>query len=159
MMEKIHRLISTCLGIGYTPKGGGTVAAIVCCIAWYFTRTGGSGGNYDSTFGPLLATASIFAIGVWSANKVEAYWGKDSSKVVIDEVAGMCLTLLFIPVRWQYILCGLILFRFFDIAKPLGIRKMEELKGGWGVMMDDMLAGLYSNIVLQVIVLSKLWQI
>ncbi|HEX9511775.1 MAG TPA: phosphatidylglycerophosphatase A [Puia sp.] len=158
MMEKFHRLISTCLGIGYTPKGGGTLAAIVCCIAWYFTRTGGSGSNL-STFGPVLVTGLILAIGVWSAGKVEAGWGKDSSKVVIDEVAGMCLTLLFVPVRWQYILCGLVLFRFFDIAKPLGIRKMEELKGGWGVMMDDMLAGLYSNIVLQGIVLCKLWQI
>jgi phosphatidylglycerophosphatase A len=157
-MEKIHRLISTCLGIGYIPKGGGTVAAIACCIVWYLARTGGSGKN-ESPFGPVLATALILAVGVWSAGKVEGEWGKDSSKVVIDEVAGMCLTLLFIPVRWQYILCGLVLFRFFDIAKPLGIRKMEELKGGWGVMMDDMLAGLYSNMILQVIVLSKLWQI
>ncbi|HTI07121.1 MAG TPA: phosphatidylglycerophosphatase A [Puia sp.] len=154
-MEKIHRLISTCLGIGYTPKGGGTIAAIVCCIAWYFTRTGGN----EFAFGPVLVTGLILAVGVWSAGKVEQAWGKDSSKVVIDEVAGMCLTLLFVPARWQYIVCGLVLFRFFDIAKPLGIRKMEELKGGWGVMMDDMLAGLYSNIVLQVIVLSKLWQI
>jgi phosphatidylglycerophosphatase A len=157
-MEKIHRLISTCLGIGYTPKGGGTVAAIVCCIAWYFARTGENGRN-ESSFGPVLATGLIFAVGVWSAGKVEDKWGKDSSKVVIDEVAGMCLTLLFVPVRWQYILCGLVLFRFFDIVKPLGIRKMEELNGGWGVMMDDMLAGLYSNIVLQGIVLSKLWHI
>ena len=154
-MEKVHRLISTCLGIGYTPKGGGTVAAIVCCIAWYFAWTGGN----EFAFGPILATGIIMTVGVWSAGKVEHAWGKDSSKVVIDEVAGMCLTLLFIPVRWQYILCGLVLFRFFDIAKPLGIRKMEELKGGWGVMMDDMLAGLYSNILLQVLVLSKLWQI
>ena len=125
----MHRLIASCLGIGYTPKGGGTVAAIACCIAWYFARTGGGGSN-DSSFWPVLATGLIFVIGVWSGNKVEAAWGKDSSKVVIDEVAGMCLTLLFTPVRWQYILCGLILFRFFDIAKPLGIRKMEELKGG-----------------------------
>jgi len=157
-MVKIHRLIASCLGIGYTPKGGGTVAAIACCIAWYFARTG-IGDSNDPSFWPVLATGLIFFIGVWSGNKVEAGWGKDSSKVVIDEVAGMCLTLLFTPVRWQYILCGLILFRFFDIAKPLGIRKMEELKGGWGVMMDDMLAGLYSNIVLQAIVVSKLWQI
>jgi len=155
MMEKVHRLISTCLGIGYTPKGGGTIAAIACCIVWYFARTGGS----EFAFGPVLATGVIFAVGVWSSNKVEDKWGKDSSKVVIDEVAGMCLTLLFVPVRWQYIVCGLVLFRFFDIAKPLGIRKMEELKGGWGVMMDDMLAGLYANIILQVVVLSKLWQI
>jgi len=88
---------------------------------------------------------------------MEAKWGKDSYRIVIDEVAGMCLSLLFIPVRWQYMVIGLLLFRFFDIAKPLYIRKMEQLHGGWGVMMDDMLAGLYSNLALQVIVLFKPW--
>ena len=86
---------------------------------------------------------------------MEALWGKDSYRVVIDEVAGMCLTLLFVPVRWQYVLIGLLLFRFFDIAKPLYIRKMEALDGGWGVMMDDVLAGAYSNLILQLIVHAK----
>jgi len=152
-MEKFHQLISTCLGIGYTPKGGGTIAALVCCIAWYFAWTGGNEHFWEQG----LVTALLFAIGVWSANKVEDKWGVDSSKVVIDEVAGMCLSLLFIPVRSQYLAIGLLLFRYFDIAKPLYIRKMEQLNGGWGVMMDDMLAGLYSNLVLQVIVLFKPW--
>jgi len=152
-MEKVHRLISTCFGIGYTPKGGGTVAALVCCIAWYFAGTGGN----ESVFIEVAATVAILAIGIYSAGKVEEKWGKDSSRVVIDEVAGMCLTLLFIPVRWQYIVIGLFLFRIFDISKPLYIRKMEQLNGGWGVMMDDMLAGLYSNLALQVIVLFKPW--
>ena len=151
-MERFHRLISTCLGIGYTPKGGGTVAAVACCIAWYFA---GAGGN-ESAFLEVSVTGLILAIGIWSAGKVENKWGKDSSKVVIDEVAGMCLTLLFIPVRWQYVLIGLVLFRFFDIVKPLYIRRMEKLNGGWGVMMDDVLAGIYSNIVLQLIVLTRL---
>ena len=153
-MERLHRLISTCLGIGYTPKGGGTVAAIVCCIAWYLA---GAGGN-ESVFIEVSVTVVILVLGTWSAEKVEAQWGKDSSKVVIDEVAGMCLTLLFIPVRWQYVLIGLVLFRFFDIAKPLYIRRMEKLNGGWGVMLDDVLAGVYSNIVLQLIVLMGLWK-
>jgi phosphatidylglycerophosphatase A len=152
-MARLHRLISTCLGIGYTPKGGGTVAAIACCLCWYFVMSGKDPFGY----GPVLITALIFAIGVWSANNMEAEWGEDSPKIVIDEVAGMCLSLLFIPVRWQYILCGLVLFRFFDIAKPLYIRKMEALRGGWGVMMDDVLAGVYANIILQVVVL--LWKI
>jgi phosphatidylglycerophosphatase A len=53
---------------------------------------------------------------------------------------------------------GLVLFRFFDIAKPLYIRRMEKLNGGWGVMLDDVLAGIYSNIVLQLIVLIGLWK-
>jgi phosphatidylglycerophosphatase A len=153
-MEKVHRLISTCLGIGYTPKGGGTVAAAVCCIAWYLA---GAGGN-ESFFIEVVVTAVILVLGIWSAEKVESQWGKDSSKVVIDEVAGMCLTLLFIPVRWQYMLIGLVLFRFFDIAKPLYIRRMEKLNGGWGVMLDDVLAGIYSNIILQLIVLIGVWK-
>ena len=151
-MVKVHRLISTCLGIGYTPKGGGTVAAAVCCIAWY---AAGMGGN-ESPFIEVTTTVVILALGIWSAGKVEAAWGKDSSRVVIDEVAGMCITLLWIPVRWQYVLIGLVLFRFFDIVKPLYIRRMEKLSGGWGVMLDDVLAGVYSNVVLQLIVLIKL---
>jgi phosphatidylglycerophosphatase A len=152
-MVKFHRLISTCLGIGYTPKGGGTVAALVCCIAWYFAWKG----EKEHFWGQLLVTGSLLALGIWCSGKVEDQWGKDSSKVVIDEAAGMCLSLLFIPVRWQYIVCGLLLFRFFDIVKPFYVRKMEELNGGWGVMMDDMLAGLYSNLLLQLIVLIKPW--
>jgi phosphatidylglycerophosphatase A len=147
----IHRLISTMLGIGYIPKGGGTVAAAVCCIAWYFALKGGNG-----DFGiPVLITLALLALGVWSAGKVEPRWGKDSSRVVIDEAAGMCLTLLFVPVRWPYMIAGLLLFRFFDIAKPLYIRKMEQLNGGWGVMMDDVLAGIYANLILQLVVLAK----
>jgi phosphatidylglycerophosphatase A len=146
-MVRLHQLISSCLGIGYV-KGGGTIAAVVCCVGWYFAWQDGRGMPY----GPVLATILILVIGIRSADKVEEIWGKDSYRVVIDEVAGMCLTLLFIPVRWPYIAIGLLLFRFFDIVKPLYIRKMESLKGGWGVMMDDMLAGLYANLVLQLIV-------
>ena len=155
-MIKVHRLISTCLGIGYTPKGGGTVAAIAACIAWYLT---GAGRNESLYIRDALGTALIFGIGVWSSGKMEAAWGKDSYRIVIDEVAGMCLTLVFVPASWQTIAIGLVLFRFFDIAKPFYIRKMEQLNGGWGVMMDDMLAGFYSNIILQLIVLSGLWRI
>jgi len=154
-MALIHRLISTCLGIGYTPKGGGTIAAAVCCIAWYFAWAGGN--EHFSKMALQLGVTLVFlALGVWSANKVEAEWGEDSYRVVIDEVAGMCLTLCFVPVRWPYIAIGLLLFRFFDIAKPLGIRRMERLNSGWGVMMDDMLAGVYANLLLQTVVLSKL---
>jgi phosphatidylglycerophosphatase A len=149
-MGKFHRLVTSCLGIGYTPKGGGTVAAIACCLCWYFARAGRDQYGY----GPVLVTILILILGVWSANKMEPEWGEDSPKIVVDEVAGMCLTLLFIPVRWPYVICGLILFRFFDIAKPLYIRKMESFPGGWGVMMDDVLAGIYSNIILQVIVFA-----
>jgi phosphatidylglycerophosphatase A len=155
-MNKLALLLSTCFGLGYTPKGGGTLASIACCIVWYFAGVGHDH-SWPYVWTTVLVTALILAIGIWSAGLMEYKWGKDSYRIVIDEVAGMCFSLLFIPVKWQYVLCGLVLFRFFDIAKPLGIRKTEDLKGGWGVMIDDMLAGLYSNLILQALVLLKLW--
>lgn len=140
----MHKLIATGLGIGYIRKGGGTVAAVACCVIWYLL----SSINYPF-YTPALITIGITAIGIWSANVVEAEWGKDSYRVVIDEIAGMCLSLLFIPITEKSLLAGLLLFRLFDIAKPFGIRKLEKLPGGWGVMFDDLLAGLYANLLLQ----------
>ena len=146
----IHRLISTCLGIGYVPKGGGTVAAVFCCVVWYFAWRGGN----EPFWLPLIITLGLFFLGVHIAGKMEGEWGKDSYRIVIDEVVGMCLTLLFVPVRWPYLMVGLLLFRFFDIAKPLYIRRMERLDGGWGVMMDDVLAGVYANLLLRLVIFA-----
>lgn len=143
-MSKLHQWIASCLGIGYI-KGGGTVAALVSCLIWYFLQQDGS----FHTIEMIALTASVIAIGIWSANMVDSIWGKDSRRVVIDEVAGMFVSLLFVPITWQYLLAGFLLFRFFDIVKPLYIRKAEALPTGWGVMADDILAGIYTNILLQ----------
>lgn len=148
-----HKLISTSLGIGYIGKGAGTVAAIACCICWYLVWNGG----YPPVLISITITALITLIGVWSSTMVEQVWGKDPARVVIDEVAGMCISLLFLPVSFKYLICALVLFRFFDIVKPLSIRKMELLPAGWGVMMDDVLAGVYTNILVSVIVAFKLF--
>jgi len=99
----------------------------------------------------VLITIVLTAVGIWSATEVEHQWGKDNYRVVIDEIVGMCISLLFVPITVKSLLAGLFLFRLFDIAKPLGIRKLEKLKGGWGVMLDDVLAGLYANVLLQVV--------
>jgi phosphatidylglycerophosphatase A len=148
-----HKLFSTCLGIGYIGKGAGTVAAVACCICWYLVWRGG-----QPPVGLSLAiTAIITFAGVWSSSVVEFIWGKDPARVVIDEAAGMCISLLFIPVAIKYVLCALILFRFFDIVKPLFIRKMELLPRGWGIMMDDVLAGIYSNVILFAVVRFNLF--
>jgi len=143
-----HKLTATVFGIGYIGKGAGTVAALACCICWYLAWAG----NYNAIFSVCI-TGIIIGIGIWSGNKVEPIWGKDHGRVVIDEVAGMCISLLFIPVTIKYVLAGLILFRFFDIVKPLFIKKLESLPGGWGVMMDDVLAGVYTNIILQAFII------
>jgi phosphatidylglycerophosphatase A len=151
-MIGFHRLVSTWLGIGYIGKGSGTIAALFCAVCWWLICRNGSNSWI------MLSVAIVVAgLGVWSAGRVEADWGKDSSRVVVDEVAGMCVSLLFLPAEPKYVLTAFVLFRFFDIAKPFFIRRLEELPGGWGVMADDILAGIYSNLLVQVIVVSKIY--
>ncbi|TFF36345.1 phosphatidylglycerophosphatase A family protein [Mucilaginibacter psychrotolerans] len=143
----MNKLIASIFGIGYA-KGGGTLAAIVTCpLIWGIWQL-----SAHPAYVLFVVTILITILGIYVGNKVEPEWGKDSYRVVIDEVAGMLITMLFVPANLYLLLCGLVLFRFFDILKPLGIRKMEALPGGTGVMMDDVLAGVYGNIVLQVIV-------
>lgn len=138
-----HKSFATALGIGYMSKGGGTAAALACCVCWYLAWRDG----YPPIIPSLVITLGITVVGVWSSSMVEPFWGKDPARVVIDEVAGMCVSLLFLPVSVKYVLCALVLFRFFDILKPLFIRKVELLPAGWGIMMDDVLAGIYTNII------------
>src|ERR1700749_4971707 len=147
-----HKLTSTSLGIGYIGKGAGTVAAVACSVCWYLAYRNG----YQAV-PSLVITIFITLLGIWSSNVVSSIWGKDPARVVIDEVAGMCISLLFVPVTIKYVIVALILFRFFDIVKPLFIRKLEKLPSGWGIMLDDVLAGVYANIVLQIVLLLKLF--
>ena len=147
-----HKLISTSLGIGYIGKGAGTVAAVACSICWYLAWQHGY-----QLVPSLIVTAVITLLGIWSSGVVSTIWGKDPARVVIDEVSGMCISLLFVPVSIKYVVCALILFRFFDIVKPLYIRKLEKFPGGWGIMLDDVLAGLYANILLQIVLWFKLF--
>lgn len=147
-----HKITSTSLGIGYIGKGAGTAAAVACSVCWYLVYRGG----YEPVFS-LLVTVVITLLGIWSSNVVSKIWGKDPARVVIDEVAGMCISLLFIPVTLKYVIAALILFRFFDIVKPLYIKKLEKLPGGWGIMLDDVLAGVYANLILQIVLWFKIF--
>ena len=102
-------------------------------------------------FTPVLSALIIgfLWIGVIGSAKMENEWGKDPRQTVIDEMVGIWITLLGGPLTWPHLLAAFILFRFFDIAKPFGIRRLEPLGNGWGVMLDDVLAGVYANFVIQ----------
>ena len=142
-----HIIIASGFGSGFSPFAPGTAGALVAVIIWTVLF-------YVIPFNILLVLTSLLivlftAAGIWSADKLESEWGKDPSKVVVDEMVGVWIALLAVPVGnvW-YILFAFLLFRFFDIFKPLGIRKMEQLEGGIGVMADDILAGIYSFLLL-----------
>lgn len=151
-MMQLAKITAGCFGIGYV-KGGGTIAALLTSVIWWGAL---AKGVTQETM--IAATAAIIVIGIWMSDVVEKDWGKDSSRVVIDEVAGMCVSLLFIPASWLWVTAALVLFRFFDIVKPLYIRKAESLPAGWGVMTDDLLAGVYTNLLLQLTAVIIAWQ-
>jgi phosphatidylglycerophosphatase A len=141
-----RRWVASVGGIGYI-KGGGTLAALVTCLGLYAAQ--------PPPWVVVVAVLALTALGVWLGNVLEASWGKDSSKIVLDEVVGMLVTMCGHPLGWRPLLAGFIAFRFFDIAKPLGIRKTERLPGGWGVMVDDIVAGIYASIVVWLLFLKR----
>jgi phosphatidylglycerophosphatase A len=95
----------------------------------------------------------LFVLGVWSASVAGRYFrANDPGPVVLDEVVGMLITLWLIPVGWTGALVGFLLFRVFDIVKPYPARQLEGLHGGLGVMADDVMAAIYANLVLRVLV-------
>jgi phosphatidylglycerophosphatase A len=99
----------------------------------------------------ILLVLSIAAVGVFVAGRVERFAGKtDPQFVVIDEVSGqlIALSIPFIALNWKSWLLGFILFRLFDIWKPFPARQAESLPGGWGIMADDWIAGIYAALVL-----------
>lgn len=151
-MRFIYLFFVTVFGVGYSPIAPGTAGAIVACFSlWFFEKFN----LISTTSSPFLFISLIVIttiLGIIASNQLEKELGKDASIIVIDEVIGMWVTMLFIPFTWLTILIGFILFRFFDIVKPFGIKKMENLNGGLGVMADDLLAGVYANILLLIIV-------
>lgn len=154
-MNFLHKTIATTFGAGYSPIAPGTAGALVGIVLLWIVHRLNPELEYFS-IGLLIITIVVTLLGVWSTNNLESEWGKDPSKVVVDELIGVWIALLWIPITWQNLLAGFILFRFFDIAKPLYIRRLEKIKGGWGVMLDDVAAGIYANIVLQIVLF--LWQ-
>ena len=124
------------------------MGALVAILVWYILSLCMAYSTLQWTLAGLIVVFTI--IGVWSATVSERYWGEDPSKVVIDETVGEWIALLAVPAgqHWAYILAAFVLFRFFDIFKPLGVRSMENLKGGYGIMADDILSGVYAAVVM-----------
>lgn len=140
----IARLISTWFGVGLLPKAPGTWGSLAALpFAWFIYSYGG----YQIL---LLATAGIFAAGVWMSGIAAAESGaEDPGEVVIDEVAGQWLTLVVVPPDFLLYAAGFVLFRVFDIWKPWPVSWADRnLKGGLGIMADDVLAGVYAAVIL-----------
>lgn len=146
-MKRLAILLATFGYVGYFPIAPGTAGSAAALALFALLRWLGM---------PVLEVAVVVllsASGIWAATVAEQHFGRtDPGYVVLDEVAGMLLTLLLIPVTWSGVLVGFLLFRLFDIVKPPPARQMERLHAGLGIMLDDIVAGLYGNIALRLII-------
>ncbi len=142
--------LATGLGAGYFPVMPGTAGSAVAAAAYFFLWPDSP--SLLNSFVFFIIILLTFFAGVWSGTRAEAEWGEDPSRVVIDEIAGMWIALFLIPNVWYWILTAFILFRTLDMTKWFGIDKAQEWPGGWGIMMDDVFAGILSNVIVQFII-------
>lgn len=142
---------ATFFGIGRIKPGPGTWASLATVGLWAIL---GSSLPPAARWPVALSCAlSAAVVGIAAANRMVRATGlKDPQIVVIDEVAGQMIALIAAPLTWQCLLAGLILFRAFDIVKPPPVRQLEALPEGWGVMLDDVAAGVLALLVLQALV-------
>jgi phosphatidylglycerophosphatase A len=145
-VKVIIRIIASGLYAGYFPVAPGTIGSLLGVVIYLLLR------NYPVIF--IFVTMVLFIIGFFVCAKAEEIFNeKDSGKIVIDEIASMCLVCLFIKPGWFMVLTGFLIFRFFDVVKLPPARKAEKLPGSLGIMLDDVIAAVYTIIILFIIYL------
>jgi len=146
-MNVLAIALATAFGAGYAPIAPGTFGSAVGLVLWWLLP--------QSTAVQLAAIVVVFALGTWSGSVAERHFKRtDPGHVVLDEVLGMQITLLLNPVGWVGALIGFLLFRVADIIKPYPANKLEALHGGFGIMADDAMAAVYSNIALRLVLMG-----
>ena len=143
-MKVITRIIASGLYAGYSPVAPGTVGSLWGVLIYLLLY------KYPVIF--IFATMLLFVIGFLVCAKAEAIFNeKDSRKIVIDEIASMCLVYLFIKPGWFMVVVGFLIFRFFDVTKPPPIKRVEMFAGSAGIMLDDVIAAVYTIVILFII--------
>ncbi len=146
-MRGIIVFFATGAGSGYSPFAPGTAGSIVGLVVTYLVCAP-AWSRAPALF--VAGFAAVFAVSCWVAGRAEIIFAEhDSSKIVLDEVLGMIATMYLHPMSWEYLLAGFLLFRLLDIIKPFPAALIDRsLEGGPGVMLDDLFAGIYANILL-----------
>ena len=141
-LQTLYKYIATLGFIGYMPYAPGTAGTAAGLLFVLLLKI--------DDINLSIVTIFIFFIGTLTAHYAEKQLGKDSTHIVIDELCGYMISVIFIPKSIGYLIAAFILFRIFDIFKPPPIRAIERnVPGGAGIMLDDVLAGIYANVCLQ----------
>ncbi|MBO9665290.1 MAG: phosphatidylglycerophosphatase A [Bdellovibrio sp.] len=152
MMRNFLKKLATFFGVGLSPKAPGTVATVVTIPLVLLL-------NLAGPVVYMIATVVLFAVGILAAQAYETdMGGHDHSEIVIDEVVGFLITMVWMPMTWQAILIGFVLFRLLDITKPLFIGYLDKkIQGGLGVMADDVAAGIVASLIMQLLFTHTNW--
>jgi phosphatidylglycerophosphatase A len=144
-MIRLILLLASGLGAGFSPFAPGTAGTLVAI-------------PIELLLSPIrspvyeLTLLTFFFFSSWIAERAQNHWQKkDDQRIVIDEIMGYFLTMLWIPKTLLFISVGFLLFRLLDIVKPFPCRQLEKVRGGFGVVLDDVFAGIYANIGLQLL--------
>lgn len=141
----IEKIVGSVFFTGYIPFASGTFGSLAA-LAIYLIP------GFENPTIMLISISIFFIIGIKIGDKFEKVYGKDPSQCTIDELVGMWISLLYIPKSFINILVVFIIWRAFDIIKPMPAKQVEEVKGGLGIMIDDVIAGIYTLMVAHVII-------
>lgn len=143
-INTVEKLIGSGLYTGYIPLASGTFGSMVALLIYFIP-------NFEKLYVIIPAILIITFLGIRLGTKFESLYGKDPAECTIDEVVGMWITLLFLPKDFFIALIAFVVWRTLDIIKPFPARKSESLKGGLGIMMDDIISAVYSLIIVHLI--------
>ncbi|MCS7228477.1 MAG: phosphatidylglycerophosphatase A [Candidatus Kryptonium sp.] len=142
-ISTFSKLIATGFFSGYFPIAPGTAGSVIAILIYWFLL--------NSSIQLLILSVLFLIIGIFTSAEFERKNGHDPSVVVVDEMVGMWISLLFIEKKFLNVLIAFLIFRAMDIIKPPPAKKFDRMSGGIGIMIDDVIAGIYANILTQII--------
>ncbi|MFH0826477.1 MAG: phosphatidylglycerophosphatase A [Candidatus Omnitrophota bacterium] len=141
--QKVILALSTFFGTGYLPLVPGTFGSLAGLLIYFLVK--------DHPVFFLFSTLACILVGFYVCGRAENILGKkDAKQIVIDEVSGMLVSLMYLPYDFRIVLIAFIIFRILDTFKPYPAHRFQAFKGGLGVMSDDLIAGIYTNLIIQV---------
>lgn len=141
----IEKIIGSGFYTGYIPFASGTWGSLAALIIFLIP-------GFENPSVMVFMISLLILVGVPIATKFEGFYGKDPKECTVDEVVGMWITLLFVPKKIWWIIIAFLIWRTFDIIKPFPADRFEKIKGGWGIMLDDIMAGIYSFFIIQLMI-------